>query len=206
VFDWPADGKLVVPGLMNSPKKAWLLTDRKEKSLAVATGSEGLTITVPTTAPDPISSTLVLTINGAPKVEQVTIVQDFDGSLILVASEATLRGKTIRYEEGSERNSLGFWTDPADFATWDAKIQKPGKFEVSVEAAATGKSALTFGVSDKSVQGPIQATGDYGKFRNIKLGTIEIGATGKAVFSLKAVADGWQPVNVRAIRLKPVAN
>ena len=206
VFDWPADGKLVVPGLMNTPRKAWLLADRKEKSLTVAAGTEGLTITLPSAAPDPISSTVVLTVRGAPQVEQITIVQDFDGSLVLAANEATLRGKTIRYEEGSERNSLGFWTDPADFATWDAKIQKPGKFEVTVEAAATGKSALTFAVGDKSVQGPIQSTGDYGKFRNIKLGTIEIGTAGKAAFSLKAVKEDWQPVNVRSVRLRPVAN
>jgi alpha-L-fucosidase len=204
VFDWPADGKLVVPGLKNTPRKAWLLSDRRAKSLDIAAGSDGLTITVPSSAPDPISATVVLTIKGAPQVEPIAIVQDFDGSLVLAANEATLRGSTIQYEEGSERNSLGFWTNPEDYATWDVKIQKPGKFEVSVEAAATGKSALAFGAGEKSVQGPIPATGDYGKFRSMKLGTIELGSTGKTVFSLKAVKDGWQPVNVRSVRLKPV--
>ena len=51
VFDWPADGKLVVPGLMNTAKKAWLLADRKERSLAVAASTEGLTITLPQRPP-----------------------------------------------------------------------------------------------------------------------------------------------------------
>ena len=203
VFDWPADGKLVVPGLMNTPKKAWLLADGKEKSLAVTANVDGLTITLPSTAPDPISSTVVLTIQGAPKVEQITAVQQADGSVVLAASEATLRGKTIRYEEGAEHNNLGFWTDPADFATWDVKILKPGKFEVSVDVAAPGKSALLLGVSDKSVQGPTQATGGYTAFQVMKLGTIEFGSVGKVVFSLKAVKEGWQPVNVRTVQLKP---
>jgi hypothetical protein len=35
----------------------------------------------------------------------------------------------------------------------------------------------------------------------MKLGTLEIGATGRVVFSLKAVKEGWQPVNVRTVRL-----
>jgi alpha-L-fucosidase len=203
VFNWPADGKLVVPGLKNASKKAWLLADRSEKSLAVTAGADGLTIALPASAPDPISSTVVLTIKGAPQVEQVTTTQEADGSVVLAASEAALKGKTIQYEEGSNRKSLGFWTDPADFATWDVKIQKPGKFGVTVEAAAMGKSALTFEAGGKSAQGPIASTGDYGNFQVMKLGTLEIGATGRVVFSLKAVKEGWQPVNVRTVRLTP---
>jgi alpha-L-fucosidase len=67
VFDWPADGRLTVAGLKEPPEKTWLLADAEQRPLAVQTNDDGLTITVPKAAPDPISSTVVLQIkNHAP--------------------------------------------------------------------------------------------------------------------------------------------
>jgi alpha-L-fucosidase len=59
VFDWPADGQLTVPGLKAQPRKVWLLADRKKKALVTRMSEAGLNITVPGSAPDAISSTIV---------------------------------------------------------------------------------------------------------------------------------------------------
>jgi alpha-L-fucosidase len=67
VFDWPADGKLVVPGLKNNISSATLLATGAK--LKTATAENGVTISVPTDAPDKISSTIVLKLKGAPEVE-----------------------------------------------------------------------------------------------------------------------------------------
>ena len=66
VFDWPGDGKLVVPGLKNEIKSASLLAGGKK--LDVTKTADGVTILLPQTAPDKISSTVVLNIKGAPEV------------------------------------------------------------------------------------------------------------------------------------------
>jgi alpha-L-fucosidase len=58
VFDWPANGALLVPGLKTAPRKVWLLSDAKKKSLPVTLTDGGLSITVPNVAPDAISSTI----------------------------------------------------------------------------------------------------------------------------------------------------
>lgn len=68
VFNWPADRQLVVPGLQNTIQKAVLLSGSSKK-LTAATGTNGVTITVPPTAPDTISSTIVLTIKGPLQVQ-----------------------------------------------------------------------------------------------------------------------------------------
>ncbi len=63
VFDWPKDGKLVVPGLKNKITKAYLLKPNFfgwHKRLSAANDAEGMTIAVPAIAPDKISSTIVL--------------------------------------------------------------------------------------------------------------------------------------------------
>jgi len=67
VFDWPADGKLSVPGLKNNLSSAMLLATGAK--LKTATAENGVTISVPTDAPDKISSTIVLKLKGAPEVE-----------------------------------------------------------------------------------------------------------------------------------------
>jgi alpha-L-fucosidase len=66
VFDWPADGKILVPGLSSKITSATLLaTDEK---LRTSADQDGAAISVPATAPDKISSTIVLQLDGAPKL------------------------------------------------------------------------------------------------------------------------------------------
>jgi alpha-L-fucosidase len=66
VFDWPKNGELLVPGLRNNTAQAYLLANRL--ALAVGYSPEGLTITVPQQAPDPVSSTIVLKLPGEQKI------------------------------------------------------------------------------------------------------------------------------------------
>jgi alpha-L-fucosidase len=73
VFNWPTDGKLVVPGLKNKVISAHLLKSNwigTHKKLTVINTNSGVTLSVPKTAPDKISSTIVLLINGKPDVTQ----------------------------------------------------------------------------------------------------------------------------------------
>jgi alpha-L-fucosidase len=72
VWDWPADGKLLVPGLKNKIVDAYVLKRSFfgwHKRLATANGPRGVTVTVPKDAPDKISSTVVLQINGKPEID-----------------------------------------------------------------------------------------------------------------------------------------
>ncbi|MBS1661798.1 MAG: alpha-L-fucosidase [Bacteroidetes bacterium] len=60
VFDWPSDGKLVVPGIKKG--KAELLVG--EKSLKTETTPEGVVIAVPGQAPDPIATVIKLKVSN----------------------------------------------------------------------------------------------------------------------------------------------
>jgi alpha-L-fucosidase len=194
-----------VPGLKNTAQAARLLTDAKRTPLATECGAEGLTISMPAPAPDPVSSTIVLSIKGALEIEQPGTAQDYDGSVVLPASEARLHGNQIKYETGHQRDNLGFWTNPADWADWAFQVTRPGKFEVTAEASSLDTASLKVSVGDSSSTGAVSATGDYGKFKVAKLGTIEIASAGKVTLAVHPVKDGWHPLNLKAIRLKPVA-
>ena len=69
VFDWPADGQLVVPGLFNKPNVAQLMAD-KRAVLPIARREDALRIRVGTQPPDPIASVVVLDIAGKPDVSE----------------------------------------------------------------------------------------------------------------------------------------
>lgn len=62
VFNWPKDGKLIVPGVPGLVESAGLLADGK--GLKTVVTPDGLVISVPAAAPDKISSTVVLKIKG----------------------------------------------------------------------------------------------------------------------------------------------
>ncbi len=66
VLDWPKDGKLLVPGLKNKPLSASLLAGGA--AVPCTAGADGVTLTVPATAPDANVSVIALKIEGAPDV------------------------------------------------------------------------------------------------------------------------------------------
>lgn len=68
VFDWPADQKLVVPGLGNKTIRAYLLSDANQEELPISPEAGGVAIQLPAQAPDAINSVIVLDIEGDPAI------------------------------------------------------------------------------------------------------------------------------------------
>jgi alpha-L-fucosidase len=63
VFEWPADGKLVIPSVKNSVVSAMLLTNRTKVKTSLSKDGT-LTITLPATTPDPIVSVIKVDVRG----------------------------------------------------------------------------------------------------------------------------------------------
>jgi alpha-L-fucosidase len=68
VFEWPKDGLLVLPGLLNEPQRVYLLADAARKPLKAVRREDALHLTVPAEPPDADDSVLVLEIAGQPDV------------------------------------------------------------------------------------------------------------------------------------------
>lgn len=204
VFDWPSNGQLIVPGLRNEVVKAWLLADPSRKSLTVSQTEDAKTVYVPAERPDEIDTVVVLQIRGAPDVVVMPITQRPDGTVQLNAEDATLHGNTLRYEPDANKRCIGYWTDSAEWAEWEFKISRPGRFTVVVETAAQGEGArFAINVGTAKLTLSVPRTGDYSRFTRSELGQVEL-PTGMAKLEVRAVKDGWTPVNLRSVTLKPV--
>ncbi len=63
VFDWPANGRLRIPGLFNQVRAAYLLADASRTGLAVARDEDAVLVTSPS-CPRSLSSVVVLQLQG----------------------------------------------------------------------------------------------------------------------------------------------
>jgi len=201
VFNWPADGKLLVPGLKNSVTAAQLLAGAT--ALPFTSTPDGVEVRVPDAAPDKISSTVVLKIKGAPEIAVRPIRQQSDGSVRLLASEAELRGG-LQYELGGGKDNIGYWINPADTAGWTFQVDRPGKFHLVADIAAEASGQFEVIAAAQNLRGAAPATGSYTVFTSTNLpGTLEIPNPGLVTLAVHPVAQGWHPMNLRSLRLLP---
>lgn len=203
VFDWPTNGVLGVPGLHNRVKSARLLAGNESLNFRAVPG--GLAVQVPARAPDAISSTVALTIQGQPEVTVALPGQAADGSVTLPASEADLQG-SLRYEVAGGKDNIGYWTEPHDTASWTFSVTRPGKFTVSADIAAEAAGQFEISVPGQQLRATAPRTGDYTKFQRIEIpGQLDLANAGEFTLVVQPVAAGWQPMNLKSLVLQPAA-
>ena len=207
VFNWPADGQLVVPGLGNEVTKAYLLAQPDQAPLAVTRSGDNVLVKVPAEAPDPIDTVVVLAIEGDAQVVVPTLGQADDGTVLLHARDAVCHGANIRYESADGKDNIGFWTNQNDWVSWDFTVAKPGSFELEITYAASPgcTSQYAVGVGDRELAGQVKVTGSWTSFQSEKLGKIELAKAGRHTLTVKAkdfVGEGV--MNLQSIVLRPV--
>lgn len=64
VFNWPQDGKLVLPGILNKPVQAYILSDKRRNLLAATRDEDAIIIHVPSKPLNEVNTVIVLDIEG----------------------------------------------------------------------------------------------------------------------------------------------
>jgi alpha-L-fucosidase len=73
VFIWPADGRLVVPGLSSEPGRAYLMADAGVP-LSLRRDEDALIVSLPPTPPDSSDPVVVLEIDGVPDINDPPVI------------------------------------------------------------------------------------------------------------------------------------
>jgi alpha-L-fucosidase len=167
IFEWPK-GDLVLYGLRNKVKKAYLLAGQKPLKVTQtsdkALDHDVTRIGVPAKAPSPHASVIVLEIDGAPKVDPA-LIQQSSGVVELKASQgkilATSGKPAIRLDS---RGVATNWTNEADSFTWTFKLVQPGTFDVQLVTSEQkygrgweGGHKVTLSVDGTKVSGAVEA-------------------------------------------------
>ncbi len=110
-----------------------------------------------------------------------------DGSIMLHAYQASTFGEKLRFEPQWYKNTVGYWTVPTDYATWDLHVGEPGTYSVALlQGCGKGQGGSDAMLSvrqgdDVTTQLPFKTveTGHFQNFRWNHLGLIEIDESGE---------------------------
>jgi alpha-L-fucosidase len=204
VFDWPT-GELVVPGLLNPVKRAYLLSDRKKTPLKVIRQGEDIAVSLPAQAPDKIASVVVLELKGKVEIAPYSISQDPSGSVTMTALDALVQGSTAKYDP--QHDDIGYWTDANDRVSWDFTIARPGTFDLEIVygcQAENDGSEFAVNLAGQNLTGKVIDTGGWYSFKTFKLGQVTFDRMGRQTLMIKAVSMPKGAVmNLKSVVLKP---
>ena len=133
--------------------------------------------------------------------------QKADGTIVLLATNATVHGKTIRYEPQPQKNTIGYWTKAEDWVSWDFKVNTPGKFEVMITQACgkgSGGSEVNFILGGQIIKDIVPDTGAFTNWTNRVIGTFTLNSAGGYSIEVKPQKKpGLAVMDLRAITLQP---
>ena len=206
VFTWPDEG-LSLPGLVTPVLSARALDGDEPLEVDRAAGSEAISYIQRPSKLDPIATVVELTLAGKPQVVETAPTQrpDAAGVFELKAVDAEIHGNTAQYEQGPDRDNIGFWIDPKDYVTWNIDVPTAGRYQVELTYACPDDSAgseFTVGAEGgPSVRGKVEATGSWGAFKRFAIGELALKA-GKQTLSVRAVTMPHGAVmNLQQVRL-----
>ena len=165
VFDWPADGKLVVGGLKTDVTSCHLLSS-PEKPLTLSRSGLDLTITVPQTAPDSSDSVVVLECAGEPAADATRLLSKRVPVDTLRAYDGVRKGRLF-YGPGKKTDDVVLnWTSKESAVVWPVRLNETATFEVGINydaPAAIKQAKLAEGDAGKeAVNARKGAAGTYG--------------------------------------------
>lgn len=204
VFEWPTDGKLMIPGLKTKIKKARLLATGQTISSSVT--DAGVTLVLPQTSPDPIAAVIAAELEGPLSVEKVIPAQTPDGNITLPAVMADIHnrlGSDTKFQDMNGIKTITSWTNDQSWVEWEFHLDKPGRFEVVAEMAAAENSTAELQIADEKLTAQFIGAGSADKFQSLTLGTIEIKQPGTCQLQIRPSRGKWQSVNLRSVQLLP---
>ncbi len=212
VFDWPSDGRLVVP-MQGEVRGARLLgSDATLKWGANEQEAGRLVVELPAQPVDAAVSVVRLDLVGEAMPMSFLVFPAADGAITLSPHDATLEGPSIRVERvgviGDVTHNIGYWLDPAATVSWPVGVgaAQGGEFRVEVELACADQAAgarMRFEVEGGAgaPEFTVPATGGWQSYRTVEVGRVEL-PFGAHRAVLRALSKpGEAVVNIRAVRL-----
>lgn len=213
--EWPVGGQLAIPRLNARIKKAHPLQDVQGELKFRPEVAEWL-IFFPDRRLNSSPPVVVLQTIDRPHLPKMPeqITANSDGTLVLPAYQAVTHGEKLRFEPQPHKNTVGYWTNPKDWAQWF--IDAPaGKYNVQILQGCGkghGGSDVSIhvrpaGEEQKSVARTkfvVKETGHFQNFVRRDIGEIEISE--KGIYSLEVRPDrlaNGAVMDVREVRLLP---
>ena len=208
VFDWHKSGRLIVYGLAGGVGRGYLPTDGGPAERPIERRGRSMILDVPKEPPDPLASVIVLELSGKPETMELLTRPAADGRIRLHARDAVVHGRTLRYEPEPHKDTLGYWRDDRDWASWAFEVSTPGTYDVDTLQGCgkgSGGSTVEFSVDEKqTLKVTVQDTGHFQNFVTRRIGQFRFDQPGRYTLSVKPThKPGVAVMDLREVTLTP---
>ncbi len=134
--------------------------------------------------------------------------QAADGVVSIPARSALVHGEQLRYEPLPHKNTLGYWVNADDWASFEFDLKTPGQFDVELLVGCgngSGGSNVAVEIGDQKVEFTVEETGGFQQFKPRTIGRITLAAAGRQLLTVRCVTKpGPAVMDLREVRLLPV--
>lgn len=129
------------------------------------------------------------------------------GPVVLHARDAKVHGTVLRYEPQPFKNTLGWWSNPADWVEWRVDLARGGRYRVDfVQGCGTGSggSEVEFQVGAHRFVTQVVETGGFQNFQRRTLGEAALEAGPLTVTVRPIRKPGVAVMDLPEMRLEPL--
>jgi hypothetical protein len=130
------------------------------------------------------------------------------GRIVLHSSGAKAHGEKLHYEEQENKNTLGFWVNPADRASWDFEVIHPGTYAIHIWQGCgkgSGDSEVEIKCAGQSRRFKVEETGHFQNFKERVIGKVSFDKAGSQTLEVRALSKpGVAVMDLRQVVLVPV--
>jgi len=111
-----------------------------------------------------------------------------NGTITMLGKDADVHGAMLRFEPLPHKNTLGYWVNPTDWASWDFEVVKPGKFTMEITYGCgngSGGSEVEFAVGAQKLTFKVEQTGGFQAFVKRDLGEMSFDKPGRYTLTVK---------------------
>jgi len=131
-----------------------------------------------------------------------------DGSITMHARTADMHGEQLRFEPLPHKNTLGYWTNAADWASFEFEVEKPGAFDVEMLVGCgrgSGGSTVEVTIGDEKLSFTVEETGGFQAFQPRTIGRVTLSKPGRHMLAVRPISKpGPAVMDLRQVRLIPV--
>jgi alpha-L-fucosidase len=207
VFEWPASGKLYLPGLKTPITSARLLHGEQFERLDHENSAGWVILQLPPSAPEKLVSVIELECDGQPEADPVWGIDPNIGTEI-PAEFATV----VNAEQSEKRwmEKFGEWKrvvrvhdwQTGGKATWQVDVLEPGDY--CVHLTYSGEGRLVWGVDvegGEHIQNQQNSSHNYQEF---PIGWLDFPKPGKYQVSVSCLEGDTKNASLKTIRFAPI--
>jgi arylsulfatase A-like enzyme len=127
--------------------------------------------------------------------------------IFLEARDAKVQAKKLKYEDPPQKDTLGFWVDPTDTASWTFQVAQPGKYRISVLQGCgkgSGGSTVALEVGTAKAEFTVEETGHFQRFIPREVGVLELAAGENTLTVRPLKKKGAAVMDLRRVTLERV--